>query len=157
MTRYYWDQCYELGPSIHWALCDDESREDGLVSCAYMVLAAEYETCMDGRPLPEQFMPKKIVDLLNGESDSIKELQSLHDEISDFEDLVAGQDRQLCELRKEIERLREELYEAKTAAHLLKAKLLFCGTPREYHMLPSNKQILERWPWLEENHEPTKP
>lgn len=68
---FRWEQCYEMG-GIHWALCDtatDEEceREGGphRVSCAYMVLAADYDRCMDGRTINEQFLPALIVRLLN--------------------------------------------------------------------------------------------
>lgn len=53
---------------MHWALNDTHSTREGKVSCCYMVLFADYPTCIDGKPLSEQSMPKRIVDLLNGDA-----------------------------------------------------------------------------------------
>jgi len=64
--RYFWEQRYEMpNGHVHWALCDTNSEKEGKVSCAYMVLFADYPTCCDGRPLSEQTIPKRIVELLN--------------------------------------------------------------------------------------------
>jgi len=65
--RYYWKQCYELDNGTHWALCDTESDKFGRVSDLYLVLHCHYPTCIDGQPLSEQELPKRIVDLLNGD------------------------------------------------------------------------------------------
>ena len=73
--RYFWQQNYEIGDeSMHWALNDTHSTQEGKVSCCYMVLFANYPTCMDGKPLSEQPMPKRIIDLLNSEH----EMQASH-------------------------------------------------------------------------------
>ena len=79
--RYFWEQNYQIGDSFHWALNDTHSTQEGMVSSAYMILLADYATCMDGKPLSEQFMPKKIVDLLNGES----ETAALRQRVSELE------------------------------------------------------------------------
>jgi hypothetical protein len=63
--RFFWEQNYEIGDGVHWALNDTESRKEGKVSCCYMVLFADYPTAMDGKPVGEQFMPALIVRLLN--------------------------------------------------------------------------------------------
>lgn len=64
--RYYWDRVYELR-KMHWALCDTESAKEGMVSDYNLVLHSSSPTSVDGRPLSEQEMPKRIVDLLNGD------------------------------------------------------------------------------------------
>ncbi len=76
--RYFWHQNYEVGDSMHWALNDTHSTQEGKVSCCYMVLLADYPTCMDGKPLSEQDMPKRIVELLNSQSE-IRNLRNSHE------------------------------------------------------------------------------
>lgn len=63
---YFWKQCYGMDENVwHWALCDTESEKYGKVSCAYMVLLADYPNGMDGKPVGEQFMPARIIEALN--------------------------------------------------------------------------------------------
>lgn len=63
---FRWQQIYEgCDDEIHWALCDDESDKEGLVSDCYLVLLASYPTCCDGKPLSDQWLPKRIIELLN--------------------------------------------------------------------------------------------
>ena len=62
---YSWEQCYEIGDDLHWALVDDEHDKTGQVACAYMVLHASYPNACDGKPVCEQFLPALIVKLLN--------------------------------------------------------------------------------------------
>ncbi len=62
--RFFWEQNYEIGDGVHWALNDTESRKEGKVSCCYMVLFADYPTAIDGKPVGEQFMPALIARLL---------------------------------------------------------------------------------------------
>ena len=63
--QYFWEQCYEIGNQVHWALCDSESKRGGLITDHLLVLFNSSPEIIDGRPLSEQPMPKLIVDLLN--------------------------------------------------------------------------------------------
>lgn len=61
--RYYWKQCYEMGDRVHWALCDTQTDADAppwRVSCLEMILWDHHS-----QDLPNQLMPKLIVELLN--------------------------------------------------------------------------------------------
>lgn len=63
--RFFWKQCYEIDDGeIHWALCDTESEQNGMCSCCYMVLLADYPNAIDGKPVGEQHMPALIARLL---------------------------------------------------------------------------------------------
>ena len=64
---YFWKKCYEIGDEVHWALCDQESYENGGVTCFHMILFSPTESGIDGKPVSEQPIPKKIVDLLNAD------------------------------------------------------------------------------------------
>lgn len=66
VKRYYWDRVYEIRKK-HWALCDTESAKEGRVSDHNLVLHSSSPTSVDGNPLSEQELPKRIVDLLNGD------------------------------------------------------------------------------------------
>ena len=61
---YRWEQSYELD-DIHWALCDTESDKGNRVTDHHMVLYHHWPKCCDGKPLSEQAVPKRIVELLN--------------------------------------------------------------------------------------------
>ena len=77
-TRYYWKQCYGMDEGVfHWALCDDESAKEGKVSCAYMVLLADYPNGVDGKPVGQQFIPAKIIDALNSHAALLARNESL--------------------------------------------------------------------------------
>lgn len=76
--HYFWKQCYEIGDSVHWALCDSVSEKEGKVSDCYMVLFADYPTAMDGRPVGKQDMLQRIADLLNGHAAHAAALQAAH-------------------------------------------------------------------------------
>jgi len=61
--RFYWKQCYELGESVHWALCDTQTDGQGLphrVSCLELILWDHWSS-----KLPDALIPKLIVELLN--------------------------------------------------------------------------------------------
>ena len=61
--RFRWEQCYELDNRVHWALCDTQTDADApphRVSCLEMILWDHHSP-----DLPNQLMPKLIVELLN--------------------------------------------------------------------------------------------
>ena len=69
IVKYFWKHCYGIGNDLHWALCDEESDKEKKVTDHLMVLFATEPKCLDGQPLTEQPMPKRIVDLLNRDQD----------------------------------------------------------------------------------------
>jgi hypothetical protein len=109
-----------MGDDIwHWALCDTDSQKEGKVTCAYMVLLADYPNGVDGRPVGEQFMPKRIVDALNtlprlesenrallaahsADKERIEKLEALLRGCHVYISLVKAQSR-TCELRQKVQ------------------------------------------------------
>ena len=98
--RYFWQQNYEIGNSLHWALNDTYSTQEGKISCCYMVLFAEYPTCMDGRSLSEQTMPKTIIDLLNADSESTATVRERNELRTKLAQVEADRDREAAKVDK---------------------------------------------------------
>ena len=72
--RFRWEQCYELGNRVHWALCDTQTDADApphRVSCLEMILWDHHSP-----DLPNQLMPKLIVELLNAHYAKAHNVQS---------------------------------------------------------------------------------
>jgi hypothetical protein len=116
---YSWKQIYGMGDGVfHWALCDNESERDGKVSCAYMVLLADYPTGMDGKPVGEQFMPKKITEALNSRDGLMAALERIagqSDHVADSQHFSDPASLRL-ELRALASQARAELAKAKGVA-----------------------------------------
>jgi hypothetical protein len=87
--KYFWKHCYGIGDCIHWALCDEESDKENKVTDHLMVLFASEPKCLDGQPLTEQPIPKRIVDLLNRDQETCKWERMDHD--SDCYETSCGQ------------------------------------------------------------------
>ena len=76
--KYFWKHCYGIGSDIHWALCDEESDKENKVTDHLLVLFATEPKCLDGQPLSEQDMPKRIIDLLNNDQQTREELRQVY-------------------------------------------------------------------------------
>jgi hypothetical protein len=83
-NNYRWEQCYELDDAILWAIVDDESHKEGLVTSHLLVVNHEWAESL-GTPFPECDLPKRIVAALNNE----ERLEKLESELEDTSNKLA--------------------------------------------------------------------
>lgn len=72
--NYRWEQCYEMHDGVYWAIVDNQSQSEGLVSSHLLVVNHCWADSL-GIPFPENEFPKRIIDLLNGEKDKNEEFE----------------------------------------------------------------------------------
>lgn len=95
VPHYYWAPKYQIGDDVHWALCDTESDKEGKVSCAYMVLRANYQNGIDGKPVGKQDMLVRIAELLNEDERTRRQLREARVLIKQLE---ADRDREAAKV-----------------------------------------------------------
>jgi hypothetical protein len=62
--NYRWEQCYEMNDGVYWAIVDDDSQAEGMVSSHLLVVNHCWAESL-GVPFQENEFPKRIVQLLN--------------------------------------------------------------------------------------------